>query len=111
MDKKIREDVLKLMDIALAINGGEKRSQERTGNKPTVFVRFSGHVNDIEVDVYPQGYRENGFFYTFDVDLNNPYEEPDDWAKKTLHYRRLDVVIGFLEAINENAAGGTATNS
>ena len=55
MQKK-REQLHKILDLVLDINGLERRSQKITGNKPTAFVRYSGHINAIDIDVCKDGY-------------------------------------------------------
>lgn len=49
----------RLLDVVLDVNGFEKRSKERTGEKPTVFVDISGHVATCTVRVHKTGW-ENG---------------------------------------------------
>ena len=53
--KEAREIVNQIFALALAINPNDTR-QGKTGNKPTVFVRFSGHVAAVDVDIYPNGW-------------------------------------------------------
>lgn len=57
--QETREIVKQIFALALAINPNET-GQDKTGNKPTVFVRFSGHVAGVEVEVYPNGW-DSGF--------------------------------------------------
>ena len=52
----IRKQAHELLDIVLDANGLEDRSQEKTGNKPTVFFRYSGHVNEMEMSLYKDGW-------------------------------------------------------
>lgn len=47
-----------LLDLVLDINGFEARRQEKTGDKPTLFFYFSGHVSKIKIDVFERGWRE-----------------------------------------------------
>lgn len=41
--------ILQIMELAVEINKG----------KPNTFVRFSGHVDDIEVDIHYDGWETN----------------------------------------------------
>ena len=49
MEKRKREQIHRLLDLALDINGLEPREQKVTGNLPTVFFDFSGHVGRISI--------------------------------------------------------------
>ena len=53
--KEAREIVKQIFHLALAINPNVTK-QDTTGKKPTVFVRFSGHVAAVDVDIYPNGW-------------------------------------------------------
>ena len=50
-----REIVKQIFSLALAINAN-KTKQSITGNKPTVFVNFSGHVAGVDVSIYQNGW-------------------------------------------------------
>ena len=50
-----REIVKQIFNLALAVNPNDT-TQDKTGNKPTVFVRFSGHVAAVYVDIYLNGW-------------------------------------------------------
>lgn len=55
MDKKIKEKVLKIMALALEFNN--TRTQNKyTGNKPTVWVKFSGHTCQLDVQISHEGW-------------------------------------------------------
>ena len=50
-----REIVKQIFNLALAINPNDTK-QDKTGNKPTVSVRFSGIIAGVEVRIYPTGW-------------------------------------------------------
>ena len=50
-----REIVKQIFALALAINPNDT-TQDTTGNKPTVAVRFSGIIAGVEVRIYPTGW-------------------------------------------------------
>ena len=50
-----REIVKQIFNLALAINPNVTK-QDTTGKKPTVFVRFSGHVAAVNVEIYLNGW-------------------------------------------------------
>ena len=53
--KEARKIVKQIFDLALAINPNDTK-QGKTGKKPTVFVRFSGHVAAVDADIYLNGW-------------------------------------------------------
>lgn len=53
-----REIVKQIFNLALAINSKETQ-KETTGEKPTVFVEFSGHIAGVNVCIYPYGWEAN----------------------------------------------------
>ena len=53
--KEAREIIKKLFNLALAINSNCTQ-RETTGEKPTVFVGFSGHVAAVDVAIHLNGW-------------------------------------------------------
>lgn len=61
MDENIKSKIMKI--IALAIEFNDTRTQKRyTGNKPTVWVEFSGHTCQLDVNISHEGW--DGFAET-----------------------------------------------
>lgn len=58
-EKKKRQAVNEIFDLALQVNGLTDRRQKVTGNLPTVFVWFAGHVSKLNVQVYVNGWERN----------------------------------------------------
>lgn len=56
-EKRKREQIHRLLEQALDINGLEKRKQSVTGDLPTAFFVFSGHVAAISVEIHSCGWR------------------------------------------------------
>lgn len=54
--ERIREQMHRLLDIALDTNGFEERCRETTGPLPTIFFEYSGHINRLDVDIIPSGW-------------------------------------------------------
>lgn len=74
MSNEIQAKVLRALELALLINP-ESTQRERTGNKPSVLVWFSGHCASIHIDIYPHGWyfdAEDNEVYDAYIDL--PYE-------------------------------------
>lgn len=55
MTEKVKSKVLEIMALALEFNG-KPTKQECTGNKPTIFVDFAGHVCELDVGIYMDGW-------------------------------------------------------
>ncbi len=55
-EKRKREMVHQLLDLVLDINGLERRKQEITGNLPTVFFNFSGHICMVDIEICANGW-------------------------------------------------------
>lgn len=55
-DEKIQM-ILALTEKAIRINGLTDRNVYKTGDLPTVFVTFSGHVSELEITVHPYGWK------------------------------------------------------
>jgi hypothetical protein len=61
METRKRELIHRLLDLAMDINGLEPRDQSITGNLPTVFFDFSGHVGRIDVRIYQAGWTPGNY--------------------------------------------------
>lgn len=60
IEKRRRQQICKVLDLCLQINGVQKSTRELTGNHPTVFFNFSGHVASIDIDVHESGWAPGG---------------------------------------------------
>ena len=58
--QETREIVKQIFNLALAVNPNDT-TQDKTGNKPTVSVRFSGIIAGVEVQIYPTGWDDSAF--------------------------------------------------
>ena len=99
IEQRRRESIHRLIDLALDINGLGMRKQNVTGNLPTVFIYYSGHVANISVKIHSYGWR---------ID-----DAPD---KKVSAYTdnasELECAVRQLEEIKaETPAAGTARES
>lgn len=55
-NEEVRAAMHELLDAVLDCNGFESRRVEKTGTKPTVFMRYYGHTNEVEIDISPAGW-------------------------------------------------------
>ena len=53
--KEAREIVKQIFNLALAINSN-RAQRKTTGEKPTVFVGFSGHIAGVHIEIYCKGW-------------------------------------------------------
>ena len=53
--KEAREIVKQIFNLALAVNPNDTK-KGTTGKKPTVFVKFSGHVAAVDVEIHLNGW-------------------------------------------------------
>lgn len=89
--EKTREQMHRLLDIVLDTNGFESRSRDETGNQPTMFFRYHGQVNQIEIDICRNGYETGELAETL---LARYLDKPDAIS---------DESIGYVEEICQNA--------
>ena len=57
IEKRRRQQICEALDLCLQINGLQKSDQEYTGNHPTAFCNFSGHVADVSIRIYVRGWK------------------------------------------------------
>lgn len=69
--EKQREQLHKLLDIVIDGNGFECRDREITGTLPTVFYEFSGHVNYLQIRLYPDGWKPGVYQEEYEFKLEN----------------------------------------
>ena len=58
--EEARKIVKQIFNLALAINSN-CTLKETTGEKPTVFVNFSGHIAGVEVNIHPTGWDDGAY--------------------------------------------------
>lgn len=85
--ESVRKKVLEIMELAMLINDSPTE-QELTGNKPTVFVEFSGHIAELHTHIAPEGWYDDittdeTEFYIFCLTENENIEaELDGFIEK-----------------------------
>lgn len=68
-EKRMRAKVHKVVDLVLDINGLCPRRRSETGDKPTAFMCFSGHVAGISVDICKNGWSDDIEKYDMSVNV------------------------------------------
>lgn len=74
-----RELLHQILDLVIDINGFEQRRESENPNKPTVFFKFNGHVCDIEVDVYSDGWKP---YQDVDIELQEYIDKEETELQK-----------------------------
>ena len=69
--EKQREQLHKLLDIVIDGNGFERRDREYTGTLPSLFFDFSGHVNSVEIRLFPDGWKAGAYREEYEFKLEN----------------------------------------
>lgn len=93
MDNNLSEKVSKIMELAILFNPFPT-NKEDTGNKPTVFVQFSGHISILNVFIYGNGWDANDEYNSYQM-----YRiRFDDKNKAEV---KLDEIINELEQLIE----------
>jgi len=73
-----RKQLHQLLDAVLDVNGFEDRQREITGDKPTVFANFFGHVAHLEVLVFETGWEKGTEIdQVNDIYINEPMDITD----------------------------------
>lgn len=99
LEKRRREPIHKMLDMVLDINGLGKRDRAYTGNLPTAFFDFSGHIGAVMIHVYPHGWSCSA-------------DRGKDIYVHTYKPDRLKDAVRDMEAIKaETPAAGTARES
>lgn len=90
----VSEKIGKVIEMAAQLNPSQT-SRDITGDKPTIFVMFSGHVSLLQVQVHYFGWGDA------------PYDEPDyswnvyiDEDQENVK-KQLDDIIDILEQLVE----------
>ena len=86
LNKKIREKILKIMELGLEVNSKKKN---------TVFIRFSGHCELFEVSIHSKGWK-NGVGADFFKDMFLARLSQRETEEK------LDEIIEELERLKIN---------
>ena len=100
MSISITDKITRIMELAMLINP-TSTNKELTGDKPTVFVSFSGHCTYFCTTVLPEGWEPD-----YDINAGVEYydaclEDDDEGAKKV-----LDKAIERLEGIYRDVQEG-----
>lgn len=88
-EKNARKKIHDLLDVVLDINGISERRQEITGDLPTAFFEFRGHIGQVSISGY-----DKGWFPGAESDFNRYIDlSPEEIEREIFHlkerYRRF----------------------
>lgn len=89
VEKMRRKKIHEILEMVLEINSTHGRTREKTGEKPTAYFQFSGHVACIDVSVDKNGWVPS---------LNTDFRE---FAYMDIHGFPLENIKNGLEDIME----------
>lgn len=82
--------VCKLIGLCLKINSLEARTQEQTGNLPTVFIYYSGHVSKLNIQIHSNGWDA---YKTQDIEYDVYLNRPDFWKEYNAAKAKLTEMV------------------
>ena len=85
-EEEIRRQIHEVLDLVLDINELQMSQKEETGDHPTVFFDFSGHIGAISVRVYEDGWEKDK---SSDISLDSSIFS-DSWRNLPSIIRRLN---------------------
>lgn len=91
---KLSKKIAKIMELATTINA-EPTERGQTGDKPTVFVDFAGHVARLRVDIHSCGWDSEEPYVSSDKSWN--VKICDEKAEKNLD----EIIIELLSIMPE----------
>lgn len=97
IEKRRRQQICEALDLCLQINGLQKSDQEFTGNHPTAFLRFAGHIERLDVNIYRQGWKPRTSYDEMDAYITDPAE--------------VNQIIGQLKKLKKELLGGNRESS
>lgn len=103
MSNETRNKVLRIMELAMLINPTSTQ-KKFTGDKPTVFVWFSGHCNCLRISVYPEGWKTGYDIYN-DAEYYVAHFDIDEDAEETLE-KAIERLEGIYKDVMEGKYNG-----
>ena len=55
-EKRRRQQICEALDLCLQINGLQESKRELTGDHPTAFLNFWGHIGTVDANIYASGW-------------------------------------------------------
>ena len=96
-EKRRRQQICEALDLCLQINGLQESDQKSTGEHPTAFLGFSGHVAGLDVNIYRQGWKPRTSSDEMDACITDPAE--------------VKQLISWLKELKKELLGGNRESS
>ena len=75
--REIKNMIMRIFDLAFRLNS-TPTAKDTTGDKPTVFVYFSGHTAGVDVTIYPHGWDKDSIEHeTYNCYPTSEWDSPD----------------------------------
>lgn len=105
-EEENRRKIHKLVDMVLDVNG-------LSGSHPTAFLRFSGHVGKLEIEIYPNGWHrdcsdEERKRYEFSTDKPIKDKDMDNIRKLYIALGLKTEAESFKEILDQQQARALA---
>lgn len=73
----MKDRLMRIMELAYMINP-TKTKREITGDKPTIFIDFAGHISSVHIHIHSNGwswgsYADEDYYINFDESKNKSY--------------------------------------
>lgn len=88
-----REKMHEILDIVLDANDLEERQRKTTGNKPTVFYWFNGHMATLNISIHANGWSTDHPETTVGVD----FDVDEDISDEKINMLRLILLAAKKE--------------
>lgn len=91
------EKLHEILDLCFRLNSNEIK----TGNKPTVFFGFDGHINSVSVDVHEGGWHPDvPYTIKYEIDKNEDvWTDSPDRITMTRNDNTIDDIINHLRCL------------
>lgn len=101
-ERTVQQKFLRIMELAMQLNSTPTKNGY-TGNKPTVFVQFSGHIPLFEVEVHSHGWQAGR---SCDVSCTCPIDGEAfnldrslDFSGRPHTYLNISQMLSYLESL------------
>lgn len=97
-----KQEVMEIIDLALEVNSLNVRKQGVSGSLPTAFIKFYGHVAELEVSVNENGWED---YERADRRFAFNTAEPLDQEQMTEYLQYTEELIKKVDPASEGSTG------
>lgn len=82
-----KQMINRLVEKCIEINGLSERKKSKTGNLPTVFFEYAGHVSAFEIQIHENGWEPDvSYDKNFWIRTDNPFPLLKKEYKEAMQY-------------------------